>query len=80
MLDIIQSIILSIIIIVIGHFIYFSLSDILFCSDETVEPQVVDLKKQQEEREKIMSSLREEEDEDEDLEQYLKSKLNVLNT
>ena len=80
MLDIIQSIILSIIIIVIGHFIYFSLSDILFCSDETVEHQVVDLKKQQEEREKIMSSLREEEDEDEDLEQYLKSKLNVLNT
>jgi hypothetical protein len=79
MLDIIQSIILSIIIIVIGHFIYFSLSDILFCTDETVEPQVVDLKKQQEERDKIMSSLREDEEEEEDLEQYLKSKLNVLN-
>ena len=80
MLDIIQSIILSIIIIVIGHFIYFSLSDILFCTHETVEPQVVDLKKQQEERDKIMSSLREDEEEDEDLEQYLKSKLNVLNS
>jgi hypothetical protein len=80
MLDIIQSIILSIIIIVIGHFIYFSLSDILFCTDETVKPQVVDLKKQQEERDKIMSALREDEEEDEDLEQYLKSKLNVLNS
>lgn len=80
MLDIFQSIILSTIIIVIGHFIYFSLSDILFCSEESIEPRVVDFKKQQEERDKIMLSLREDEKEDEDLQQYLKSKLNVLNS
>ena len=80
MFGIVQSILLSVIIIVIGHFIYFSLSDVFLNENEPTPARIVDLKKQNEEREKIMSSLREEEKEDEQLEEYLKSKLNVLNT
>lgn len=80
MFGIIQSIFLSGIIIVIAHFIYFYFSDILLNTEDREAPRIVDLKKQQEERDKIMTSLREEEEEDEDLEEYLKSKLNVLNS
>jgi|APSaa5957512535_1039671.scaffolds.fasta_scaffold251038_2 hypothetical protein len=80
MFGIIQSIFLSGIIIVIAHFIYFYFSDIFLNTEDREAPRIIDLKKQQEERNRIMSSLREEEEEDEDLEEYLKAKLNVLNT
>ncbi len=80
MFGIIQSILLSIIIIIIGHFVYFSLSEVLLNSHQEVTGRIVDFAKQSEEREKIMSSLREDEKEEEQLKEYVKSKLNILNT
>lgn len=78
MFGIIQSIFLSIIVILIGHFIYFSLFDVFLNEELSNEGRNIDFKKQNEEREKIMETWREEEREDEQLEEYLKTKLNGI--
>jgi hypothetical protein len=75
MLGVFQSILISIIVIIISHFVYFS----LFTQDSEAPIKTLDLKTQKEEREKVMELLREEEREEEQLQEYVKSKLNVLN-
>jgi hypothetical protein len=69
---VIQYLLLSIIIVVLWHFIYFFLSDIFHKEeDEMLESTTYDLTDKNEEREKIMSLMRE----DEQLEEYVKNKL-----
>ena len=79
MIEIIQYLLLSIVLIVIGHFVFFFLFDTT--DDEEGTPtRIYDMEKRSAEREKIMSHMREEEGEDIQLQEYVKNKLNVLNT
>ena len=77
----IQSIVLSLIIIVVIHYLWISLRDTF--TKPIIKPLLAD-KEVEAEREKIMSQMRENEKkmvaEDEELTSYLKSKINVLNT
>ena len=63
--------VISILIIGIFHFLYFSLQEI---NDE--EPRIVDLKKENEKRNAILNHLKNDEREENELEEYLKTKLN----
>lgn len=78
MWNIIQYILLSIIIICIGHFSYFYLYK--ENNESKNEPNFYNLDKTNKEREKVLTHMREEEVEDEQLQQYVQSKLNILNT
>jgi hypothetical protein len=71
MITILLYCIISILIIGIGHTLYFSLEE---ANEESI-PTVVDLKQQTKKRDEILSHLKNEEREDDELEQYLKSKL-----
>ena len=77
----IQSIVLSLIIIVVIHYLWISLRDTF--TKPIIKSLLAD-KEVEAEREKIMSQMRENEKkmvaEDEELTSYLKSKINVLNT
>lgn len=77
----IQSIVLSLIIIVVIHYLWISLRDTF--TKPIIKPLLVD-KEVEAEREKIMTQMRENEKkmaaEDEELTSYLQSKINVLNT
>ena len=79
MIEIIQCLLLSILLITIGHFVFFTLFE---TDDDVVRPpaRIHDMTKRRADREKIMSHMREEEGEDILLEQYVKNKINVLNT
>jgi len=70
MVTIILYSLLSILIIGVIHFLYFSLQEI---NEEA--PRVVNLKKDNEKRNAILSHLKTEEREDNELEEYLKTKL-----
>lgn len=70
MVTIILYSLLSILIIGIVHFLYFSLQEI-----NEDAPRVVNLKKDNEKRNAILSHLKTEEREDNELEEYLKTKL-----
>lgn len=63
--------IISILIIGICHFLYFSLKEI---NEES--PRIVDLRKENEKRNVILSHLKNDEREENELEEYLKTKLN----
>ena len=63
--------VISILIIGICHFLYFSLQEI---NEE--EPRIVDLKKENEKRNAILNHLKNDEREENELEEYLKTKLN----
>ena len=68
---IILYVIVSILIIGITHYFYFSLQEL----NESDTPRVIDLKTENEKRESIMVHLKDEERETNELENYLKSKL-----
>ena len=56
----------------IGHYFYFSLKEI----NEDSEPRIVNLKEESDKREAILSYYNDEEREKNELEQYVKTKLN----
>ena len=70
MYSIILYIAVSVVIIWLCHFLYFSLKEIV----ET-PPMVVDTKKENEKRENILSHLKDEEREENELKEYLKKRL-----
>ena len=70
MVTIILYSLLSILIIGVIHFLYFSLQEI-----NEDAPRVVNLKKDNEKRNAILSHIKTEEREDNELEEYLKTKL-----
>lgn len=70
MYSIILYIAVSVVIIWLCHFLYFSLKEI----SET-PPMVVDTKKENEKRENILSHLKDEEREENELKEYLKKRL-----
>lgn len=70
MYSIILYIAASVVIIWLCHFLYFSLKEI----SET-PPMVVDTKKENEKRENILSHLKDEEREENELKEYLKKRL-----
>lgn len=79
MIEILQYLLLSIVLIAIGHFAFFSLFETTDDKEGT-PTRIYDMEKRNAEREKIMSHMREEEGEDIQLQEYVKNKLNVLNT
>ena len=75
-----QYLILSLILIASAHYIYISLND-FFSKDDTQDiPLIIDKKKEEKSKQEILKHMREEEAESDELTQYVKDKIKVLNT
>ena len=63
-----------------AHYIYISLND-FFSKDDSLEvPLIIDKKKEERNKQEIFKHMREEEAEDNELTNYVKDKIKVLNT
>lgn len=75
-----QYLILSLILIASAHYIYISLND-FFSKDGSPEvPFIIDKKKEEKSKQEIFKHMREEEAEENELTNYVKDKIKILNT